>query len=42
MTDDDLLVTPVTTWVNDPKHDDARCVAPPAPEPIDPGGSVGY
>jgi len=39
---DDLLVTPVTTWVNDPKHDDARCVAPPAPEPIDPGGGVGY
>ena len=28
----DLVAMPVTTWVNDPKHDDPQCVAP-APEP---------
>ena len=26
--DDDLVVVPVSTWVNDVKHDDATCVAP--------------
>jgi putative SOS response-associated peptidase YedK len=25
----DLVVTPVGTWVNDPKHDDPSCLAPP-------------
>jgi len=25
---DDLVVTPVGTWVNDAKHDDPRCIAP--------------
>lgn len=24
-----LVVTPVSTWVNDPKHDDPLCLAPP-------------
>lgn len=27
--DDALVVEPVSTWVNDPKHDDPRCLAPP-------------
>jgi len=39
---DGLVVTPVTTWVNDPKHDDAQCVSPLALGPVDRGGSVGY
>jgi putative SOS response-associated peptidase YedK len=34
---DDLVVTPVSTWVNDPKHDDEGCVAPLA----QPGGEGG-
>jgi len=25
---DELVVTPVTTWVNDPKHDDPQCIEP--------------
>lgn len=24
-----LVAAPVSSWVNDPKHDDARCIAPP-------------
>lgn len=26
---DQMLVEPVSTWVNDPKHDGAQCLAPP-------------
>jgi putative SOS response-associated peptidase YedK len=26
---DDMLAAPVSSWVNDPKHDDAQCLAPP-------------
>ena len=26
---DGMVVEPVSTWVNDPKHDDAQCLAPP-------------
>lgn len=26
---EDLVATPVTTWVNDPRHDDPRCTASP-------------
>jgi putative SOS response-associated peptidase YedK len=37
-----LIVTPVTAWVNDPKHDDPQCAAPLEPGPIGRGGSVGY
>jgi putative SOS response-associated peptidase YedK len=37
----DLVLTPVTTWVNDPKHDDARCIAALASAPAGgPGGAA--
>lgn len=26
---DDMVAAPVSSWVNDPKHDDAQCLAPP-------------
>ena len=26
---DEMVAAPVSTWVNDPKHDDAQCLAPP-------------
>ena len=26
----DLVLVPVSKWVNDPKHDDPQCVAPPS------------
>ena len=33
-TDDDLVIVPVSTWVNDAKHDDPACIAPADPETV--------
>ncbi|MEW6269720.1 MAG: SOS response-associated peptidase family protein, partial [Thermodesulfobacteriota bacterium] len=37
----ELVATPVSSWVNDPQHDDPQCVAPAPPVPRQLGLRIG-